>query len=56
MRLLLPWLFVLVGVVWAVAAVVLASTGRNHLKELEGVPQTKQTLKEDAQWVKAQRS
>lgn len=48
--------FLIVGAVWAVVGAVAASTGRNRLRQLEGVPQTKQTLKEDAQWVKAQRS
>lgn len=51
-----PLSFLIVGAVWAVVAVVAASTGRSRLRQLEGVPQTKQTLKEDAQWVKAQRS
>lgn len=47
--------FLIVGLVWAVAAAVLALNGRNQLREVEPVPQTKDTLKEDVEWVKAQR-
>lgn len=43
--------------VWAVIAAVLALTGRKALKESNPqLPKTQQTLKEDAQWAKAQKS
>jgi hypothetical protein len=48
--------FAIVGVVWGVAAAVLLSAGRKKLKEIEGLPQTKDTIKEDVQWAKAQRN
>jgi len=48
--------FLIVGVIWGVAAAVLYSTGRKKIKEVEGLPQTKQTLKEDVQWAKAQQN
>ena len=49
--------FLIVGVVWAAIAAVLVLTGRNQLRTVHPVPaQTKQTLKEDVEWVKQQRS
>ena len=48
--------FLLVAVVWAIAAAVLASVGKKQLASARPLPQTTQTLKEDAQWVKAQKS
>jgi nitrate/nitrite transporter NarK len=53
-----PWLAALiVTAVWAVVAAVLAVVGRKSLKESNPqLPQTQQTLKEDVQWAKAQKS
>jgi uncharacterized membrane protein YqjE len=48
--------FVLVALVWAIAAAVLASTGKKRLASARPLPKTTQTLKEDAQWLKAQKS
>jgi uncharacterized membrane protein YqjE len=48
--------FAIVGVLWAVAAAVLVSTGRRRLKTVEALPQTQETLKEDVAWAKAQKS
>lgn len=48
----LEWAALIVTVVWAVVAAVLASTGRKALKTVEPLPETTQTLKEDAQWAK----
>ena len=46
-----------VAVVWGIVAAVLASIGRKALKEANPqLPKTQQTLKEDAQWAKAQKS
>ena len=49
--------FLLVGLVWVSAAAVLALLGRERAKALkEPVPNTIETLKEDAQWVRQQKS
>jgi uncharacterized membrane protein YqjE len=49
--------FLIVAVVYAVAAAVLITTGRDRLRRKNTVPeQTIETLKEDVQWAKAQRS
>ena len=52
------WLAALiVTAVWAVVAAVLALIGRKAVKEANlELPTTQQTLKEDAQWAKAQKS
>lgn len=51
------WAALIVTVVWAIIAAVLASVGRKQLKQVSPKPeQTVQSLKEDAQWVKAQKS
>jgi len=43
--------------IWAVVAAVLAVIGRKELREANPqLPQTQQSLKEDVQWAKAQRS
>ncbi len=47
----------IVALLWGAAAAVLALVGRKNLKKANPqLPQTQQTLKEDAQWAKAQRS
>jgi uncharacterized membrane protein YqjE len=48
--------FAIVGVLWAVAAFVFQRTGRNKLARVRGLPQTKETIKEDVEWAKAQTS
>lgn len=48
--------FAIVGALWAVAALVLQGKGRSKLSELQGMPQTKETIKEDVEWAKAQTS
>jgi len=49
--------FLIVGVVLAAVAGVLALQGKQRLQELNPKPeQTIETLKEDAQWIKQQRS
>jgi len=48
--------FALVGVLWAIIAAVLAARGKKQAAEVKPLPETVQTLKEDAQWVKAQKS
>jgi uncharacterized membrane protein YqjE len=48
--------FFLVGLLWAAVAAVLASRGRRQMKAIEPVPTTQETLKEDVQWARQQRS
>lgn len=49
--------FLIVGLLYAVIAGVLFTAGRTRAKQIDPVPrQTVQTLKEDAQWAKAQKS
>ena len=52
------WLAALiVAVLWAIVAAVLFVMGRKQMKEVNPKPeQTVETLKEDKEWVKAQRS
>ncbi len=46
----------IVGLLWAIAAAVLASMGRKQLKMVEPLPATTETLKEDAEWLKTRNS
>jgi uncharacterized membrane protein YqjE len=48
--------FLIVGVLWAIAAAVLLSAGRKRMKAIEALPQTRETVKEDVEWAKAQKS
>ena len=48
--------FAIVGVLWAIVAAVLVAKARRTAKDIQGLPVTKQTLKEDVEWAKAQRS
>lgn len=49
--------FLITTVLWAVIAAVLAMKGRTALKKSNPqLPQTQQTLKEDAAWARAQKS
>ena len=49
--------FFLVGALYGIAAAVLITRGREQMKHVDPVPrQTVETLKEDAAWVKAQKS
>jgi hypothetical protein len=51
------WAALIVTIIWGVVAAVLASKGRKQLKEVNPKPeQTVESLKEDAQWIKAQNS
>ena len=42
----LGWAAVIVAVIWAIIAAVLASMGRKNLKQVQGLPQTGETLSE----------
>jgi hypothetical protein len=47
----------IVGLIWAIAAAILASNGRKDLKQANPqLPTTQQTLKEDVQWARAQKN
>jgi len=48
--------FALVGVLWSVIAFVLLTSARKKVKGLQVLPVTKDTLREDVQWAKAQKS
>jgi len=52
----LGWAALIVAVVWAIAAAALASSGRKALRAVNpNLPETTETLKEDAQWAKKPR-
>lgn len=52
----LGWAALIVAVLWAIVAAVLARLGRDALKDVNpALPQTTETLKEDAQWAKRPR-
>jgi cobalamin biosynthesis protein CobD/CbiB len=48
--------FLIVGVIWAGVALALFLSGRQNLKDVEGLPTTRATIKEDVEWAKAQKS
>jgi F0F1-type ATP synthase assembly protein I len=48
--------FLIVGLIWAVVAIVTFAFARNRMREIEPMPQTMESLKEDAEWVKQQRA
>ena len=51
------WAALIVAAIWAVAAGALAAVGRSRLRQAAPpLQQTKETLKEDAQWAKRQSS
>jgi uncharacterized membrane protein YqjE len=53
----LIWAALIVAVIWAVVAAVLAMAGRKELRQVSPKPdQTVESLKEDAKWLKTQKS
>jgi uncharacterized membrane protein YqjE len=47
------WAFLIVGVIWAIAAAVLGLTGKKELDDMNpGPQQTMEEIKEDRQWLK----
>jgi F0F1-type ATP synthase assembly protein I len=48
--------FAIVGVLWALIAVVLAASGRKRLATVEALPTTVHSLKEDVEWAKTQKN
>jgi hypothetical protein len=52
----LGWAALIVAAVWGIAAGVLAATGRTAMKQVKpGIPETVESVKEDARWVKRAR-
>lgn len=45
------WAALIVAVVWGAVAYAMQASGRKRLKEVEPLPQTTQTLKENASWL-----
>jgi F0F1-type ATP synthase assembly protein I len=48
--------FVIVAIVWAVVAAVTMSAGRRRAQQIEPMPQTVESLKEDMEWARQQKS
>lgn len=48
--------FALVGVLWAIDAAVMLSTAKKKAQQVQPLPETTQTIKEDIQWAKTQTS
>jgi len=42
--------FLIVAVVWAIAAAAMAAKGKRRMKDIEPLPETTASLKEDLQW------
>ena len=53
---LLALTFLSAGLAWLLVAAVLVTVGRRRLAEIRTLPETKQSIKEDVEWAKAQRS
>jgi uncharacterized membrane protein YqjE len=52
-----PLAFLIVAVIYGIAAAILIKQGRERMKHINPVPeQTVETLKEDVEWAKAQKS
>jgi len=48
--------FFIVALLWGIVALVLLTSAKKKAKQIKPLPQTTQTLKEDVQWAKAQKS
>jgi F0F1-type ATP synthase assembly protein I len=48
--------FAIVGVLWALIAMVLAASGKKRLATVEALPTTVHSLKEDVEWAKTQKN
>jgi Putative Actinobacterial Holin-X, holin superfamily III len=48
--------FAIVGVLWAIVAFILLRAGRQMLARVRGLPPTRDTIKEDVEWARAQKS
>ncbi len=48
--------FAIVGVVWLIAALVMAASARARMKAVRALPETRRSMKEDMEWARAQKS
>jgi F0F1-type ATP synthase assembly protein I len=48
--------FFIVGLLWAVIAAIAVAAGRKQAERIEPIPKTVETLKEDVEWAKQQKS
>ena len=48
--------FAIVGVLWAIVAAIFLFSGRSSLQRVRGLPTTRDTIKEDVEWAKAQKN
>jgi len=48
--------FLIVALIWAVVAAVAVSAGKRRAQQIEPMPQTVESLKEDMEWAKQQKS
>jgi len=48
--------FAIVAVLWAIVAAVLVVMGRNRMRRVQALPETKRSLEEDKEWAKNLRS
>ena len=48
--------FLIVAVVWAIAAGALFMVARKQVREIEPIPETRESMKEDVQWARQQMS
>ena len=46
------WAALIVAALWGIVALVLYSRGRSEMRRVQGMPHTKETLKEDAEWAR----
>ena len=46
------WAALIVAVLWAVVGLVLYTRGKSEMRRVQGMPRTKETLKEDAEWAR----
>jgi len=48
--------FLIVGIIWAIVGAILMSSAKKKMKDVDVLPQTKATIKEDLEWAKTQKS
>lgn len=48
--------FFVVGAIWVIAAAVMASSAKKKMQQVQALPETTQTIREDLQWAKTQTS
>jgi hypothetical protein len=46
----LGWAALIIGALWAIAGIVLYNSGRSRMRAVRPLPQTTETIKENAQW------